>query len=201
MDRGEQLRGLHCHLVYTMPLALRFSNDYGTLTQRFMGQHPKVLQMVPVQLRDGSEHQEGMMLLRQMVLARAFPDLNPDLRLASIPKIFDSQETLDRLCCVSGGHVRNLLSLLNDWIKKERRLPLCRQSLESVIRSRRNELILAITPDEWDLLRQVMQHKRVAGDDGYRVLLRSMFVYEYRDREGSWFDINPILTDAKEFEP
>jgi hypothetical protein len=54
---------------------------------------------------------------------------------------------------------------------------------------------LAITPDEWELLQQVEQDKTVRGEDGYQVLLRSLFVFEYRDQQGCWFDINPILAD------
>jgi hypothetical protein len=196
VDRGTQLRRLNCHVVYTVPLSLRFSNDYATLEQRFLA-GPKVLQMVPVQLRDGHDHKQGLSLLRKMVLARAFPDLDEAQRTEKITQIFDSPETLDRLCCVSGGHVRNLLSLLNDWIKKERKLPLSRSVLEPVIRARRNELVLPITPEEWQLLHKVAEHQQVAGDDGYQMLIRSMFVYEYRDEEGSWFAINPILAEAK----
>jgi hypothetical protein len=76
IERSSQLRGLHCHLIYTIPISLRFSNKYLILTQRF-GQQPKVLEMVAVQLRDGTEHSQGMALLREMVLARAFPELDP----------------------------------------------------------------------------------------------------------------------------
>ena len=197
VDRGEQLRQLNCHVVYTMPLALRFSNDFDTLTHRFRVD-PKVLPMVPVQWRDGSECDEGMKLLRQMVMVRAFPDLDEDQRLGKITKIFDSPETLDRLCVVSGGHVRNLLRILNDSIKKQRGLPISRNCLEEVIRAYRNERILAIDNDEWTLLRKVHKEKKVAGNQGYQTLIRSMFVYEYRDRDGSWFDINPILAEAPE---
>ena len=195
VDRGEQLRSLNCHLVYTMPLALRFSNDFSTLTQKFLT-NPEVLPMVSVQLRDGSEHVEGMSLLRQMVLARAFPDLEPEQRLEQISEIFDSAETLDRLCRVSGGHVRNLLRLLNEAIKKQRGLPISGESLEAVIRAYSNDRILAVDEQEWILLDKVAQQKKVAGDKGYQTLIRSMFVYEYRDDRGSWFDINPILAEA-----
>jgi hypothetical protein len=195
VDRGEHLRQLNCHVIYTMPLALLFSNDLSGLTNRF-GVDPKVLPMVPVKLRDGSECAEGMALLRQMVLARAFPNVEPEKRLSLIPEVFDSAETLDRLCCVSGGHVRELLRLLNDWIKKNRTPPLACEGLEDVIRSRRNQMALAIDDKEWELLRRVQERKQVSGDDGYQVLIRSMFVYEYRDREGSWFEINPILAEA-----
>jgi len=37
VDQSEYLTNLHCHLIYTMPLALKFSNEYGSLTQRFPG--------------------------------------------------------------------------------------------------------------------------------------------------------------------
>ncbi|MEH2305003.1 ATP-binding protein [Nostoc sp.] len=196
VDRGEQLRQLSCHLVYTIPLELMFSNELSLLTQRFTVD-PKVLPMVPVRFRDGSECLEGMALLRQMVLARVYPDMLPSDRLDLITEIFDIPETLDRLCIVSGGHVRELLRLLNDCIKKERDLPLSREVLETVIRNYCNQMTLAITDDEWDLLRQVQQQKWVSGDDGYRILLRSRFVYQYRDTKGSWFDVNPILAESK----
>jgi hypothetical protein len=200
VDQGECLTKLHCHLVYTMPLALKFSNDYGNLTQRF-SEEPQVLPMVPVQLRDGSDCEAGMALLRQMVLARAFPDLDEDQRLNKITEIFDSPETLDRLCSVSGGHVRDLLRLLNSWIKKGRQLPLSRATLEEVIRARRNEMTMPISDDEWELLRQVQQRKKVSGDRGYQTLIHSRLVFEYRDGGESWFDINPILAQAKELQP
>ncbi|MGB7439892.1 MAG: ATP-binding protein [Coleofasciculaceae cyanobacterium] len=196
VDRGEQLRGLHCHVVYTMPLALRFSNDFGTLTQRFMV-NPQVLPMVPVQQTDGSRFEQGIMLLRQMVLARAFPNLSPETRLGKIREVFDQPETFDRLCLVSGGHVRNLLRLLNDSIKKEKQLPISSSSLETVIKNYRNERILAIDEDEWVLLNKVAQQKKVVGDEGYQTLIRSMFVYEYRHSQEHWFDINPILAEAE----
>ena len=197
VDRGEQLASLHCHVIYTLPLALRFSNDFNTLTQRFKSD-PQVLPMVSIQLRDGKEFGEGMAKLRQLVLARAFPNLEPQQRLEKITEIFDSTETLDHLCKMSGGHVRNILRILNDAIKKQKGLPISSENLNKVIQNFRNERTLAVDDKEWELLRQVVQTQKVTGDDGYQRLIRSMFVYEYRDDEGSWFDINPILKDSVE---
>jgi hypothetical protein len=197
VERGEQLNQLNCHLVYTIPLVLIFSNALGRLTNRF-GVDPKVLPMVPVNLRDGSECQEGIKLLQQMVMARAFPGINWEESRHLITQVFDSPETLDRLCLVSGGHMRNLLMLLFRSLQKEDP-PLSRQCLESVIKQRRNELTLAITSEEWQLLLEVAQNKTFRGQEKYEVLLRSMFVFEYRDEDGSWFDINPILREAREF--
>jgi len=58
---------------------------------------------------------------------------------------------------------------------------------------------LAIEPDEWALLNQVSATKTVSGETKYQILLRSLWVFEYRYGEDYWFDVNPILADAKEF--
>jgi hypothetical protein len=197
VDRGEQLNKLKCHVIYTIPLILTFSNDKETLSNRF-GSPPKLLPMVRVTEKNGEVCQEGIKLLQQMVLARAFPELEEEKRVSFATEIFEDLQTLNRLCQVSGGHVRNLLILLSNCIQKDDP-PFSRSLIERVISERRNELSKAITPNEWELLKQVTQHKAVRGEDEYQILLRSLFVFEYRDdRQGNWFDINPILADAKE---
>jgi hypothetical protein len=173
IDRGEQLKKLNCHVVYTIPLVLIFSNEFSTLTNRF-GARPFVLPMVAVKNRDGSLAADGMELLRQMVLARAFPDLAPEARSTLVTQVFDAPETLDRLCQVSGGHVRNLLVLLYSCLQDEDP-PIPRACLETVIREYRDDLIAAISDSEWVLLRQVLQQQdTVKGEDEYQTLLRSL---------------------------
>jgi hypothetical protein len=199
VDQSECLMNLDCHVVYTMPLALKFSLDYETLKQRF-GEEPRMLPMVPVQYRDRSDFSAGIDLLRQMVLARAFPELKPDERLNHIHEVFDSLTSLDRLCRITGGHVRDLLRLLSEWIGKGRQLPLPGEVLEKLIRASRNDMTMNISSEEWALLRQVQQSRRVGSDPAYQTLIRRRLVFEYRDDDGSWFDINPILVDANELQ-
>ncbi|EAW34222.1 P-loop NTPase fold protein [Lyngbya sp. PCC 8106] len=197
VDRGEQLNKLKCHVIYTIPLILTFSNDKETLSNRF-GSPAKLLPMVRVTEKNGNVCDKGIQLLREMVLVRAFPDIELEKRMSLIPEIFEEPKTLDRLCQVSGGHVRNLLILVSNCIQKDDP-PFSHHLIERVISERRNELSKAITPNEWKLIKQVAQHKAVRGEDEYQILLRSLFVFEYRDdRQGNWFDINPILADAKE---
>ncbi|MEO0824072.1 MAG: P-loop NTPase fold protein [Cyanobacteria bacterium J06642_9] len=196
IDQHECLRNLHCHKVYTIPLALKFSSEYGLLTARYMDD-PKVLPMVPAQLRNGDICEQSMVLLRQLVLARALPNSSEPERLAAISELFDAPETLDRLCQVSGGHVRDLLRLLNGWIRKQRQFPLSRDALEATIRSRRNEMTLQLSDEEWALLRQVRERKRVGGDQDYQTLIHSRLVFEYRNQGESWFDVNPILLESE----
>ncbi|MDZ8236868.1 MAG: AAA family ATPase [Nostoc sp. ChiQUE01a] len=197
VERGEQLNQLNCHVVYTIPLVLIFSNALGRLTNRF-GVDPKVLPMVPVQLQDGSQFFQGITLLQKMVMARAFPGVSWEQSQHLITEVFDSPDTLERLCLVSGGHLRNLLMLLFRCLQQEDP-PLSQECVNRVIKQRCNELTLAITADEWEVLREVAQEKSLRGHERYELLLRSMFVFEYRNEDGSWFDINPILAEAKEF--
>ena len=65
---------------------------------------------------------------------------------------------------------------------------------------RSHDLTKAIELNEWAMLREVYQTKAVRGEDEYQTLLRSLFVFEYRDMGETWFDVNPILLNAKELE-
>lgn len=96
---------------------------------------------------------------------------------------------------MSGGHVRTLLSLLFRCMQNDDP-PFGRQGLGSVVQRRRGELTRAIVDAEWQVLQRVVKQKSAKGEEDYHLLLRSLFVYEYQDTEGCWFDINPILLGA-----
>jgi hypothetical protein len=193
VERGDQLRGLDCHVVYTVPLLLTFSNDAAIVTSRF-GTDIKTLPMVPARLQDGSECEAGMALLRQIVMARAFPKVNSVQRINSefVNKVFDSPQTLDRLCQASGGHVRNLFRLMYGCLEQDDP-PITSKLVESIISKERNKMVKTITEDEWELIAKVKQDKKVRGESEYQTLIKSQFVFEYEYQGISWFDVNPIL--------
>ncbi|MGD1937588.1 MAG: P-loop NTPase fold protein [Cyanophyceae cyanobacterium] len=199
VDRGAQLRRLDCHVVYTIPLALLFSDEYESLKNRLGGGvAPKVLPMIPVTDRLGNGFDQGMELLRQAILARAFPDVPAAERSQITAEVFDAPETLDRLCQVSGGHPRTLLGLLYRCLQQEDP-PFNRTSLEHAVKDYRDDLILSIDDNEWELLLQVAQGQGMKGEDSYQALLRSMLIYEYRDGDGRWFGLNPALQETERF--
>ena len=152
LTRGEQLRQLHSHMVYTVPMVLNFSDAIAPLSDRFGGQ-PKVLPMVRVLNRDGSDFLVGMKLLRQMILARAFPALSPEEREDHLGEVFEDPALCHRLCRVSGGHVRNLLVLLYGCLQKEDP-PIRRDTLEEVIATQRDSYARAVTTTQWQLLQR-----------------------------------------------
>ncbi|MEB3268601.1 MAG: ATP-binding protein, partial [Leptolyngbya sp.] len=197
VDRGDQLKRLACHVLYTIPLSLMFSDDLPLLTNRF-GVSPLVLTMVPVKDLDGHCQPDSLAMLRQMVLARAFPELTAGDREARLTEVFDHSDTLDRLCIISGGHMRNLMRYLFGCLRKQDP-PIARATLERVIRDERNELLGLVNEQEWQHLFRAVSTRTVQGDSDYNSLLRSLFLYEYRDDRGRWVDINPILAETDVF--
>ncbi|MGB7085451.1 MAG: ATP-binding protein [Phormidesmis sp.] len=197
VDRGEQLKRLNCHIVYTIPLALIFSNELPRLANRF-GIAPKVLAMVPVITRTGEFFPRGRQLLQKMVMARAFPMIKPSDRWQRINEVFDSPDTLMRLVAISGGHMRNLMRLLYGCLQKGDP-PIRQEILESVIRDERDALLGLISTEEWQLLFEAISDSS-QGSEAYSPLLRSLFLYEYRDAEGRWFGLNPVLAETKRYQ-
>ncbi len=194
VDRGDQLKQLDCHVIYTIPLDLMFSNDLLRLTNRF-GTSPVVLPMVPLHDRHGRPYPAGLALLRQMVLIRAFPDLDDQQRLDHVGLVFDHLDTLDHLCMASGGHMRNLVRLLDGCLRKQDP-PFPRSTLDAVIRNERDSLQGLISDEEWATLLRAVSNQAVQGDADYNLLVRSLFLYEYRDDQGRWFGLNPLLAES-----
>jgi hypothetical protein len=197
VDRGEQMKRLHCHLVYTIPLALTFSSDLPSIANRF-GTTPKVLSMVPVMRRDGGADPQGMALLQQMVLARAFPQLGAEARLAQVGEVFQRGQILSGLCHMSGGHMRNLMRLMFSCLQKQDP-PIAPDTFAAVIRDERDALTPLISPEDWQLLLQAVQQPQAQGKPGYPNLMRSLLLFEYRDSQGKWLGINPILRHTPQF--
>ncbi len=212
IDRGDRLAELNCHVVYTIPLVLRYSAELTNLRNRFG--RPQNLPMVRVQQKDGIDDPKGISLLQQMVMARAFPQvpqeelLTPELvsqvfeqtETSSISKTFSNNEILCKLCRLSGGHVRNLLRILYACLRDEDP-PVSEACLNRIIQEYQDDLFNGIEPDDWNLLYQVAQDKKVSGEEKYQRLVQNLWVLEYQDDQGkSWHDIDPILRETDFFQ-
>ncbi len=204
IKRGETLTKLHCHVVYTIPLALLYSSKSNETLNR-LGK-VSILPMIPTLLRDGTQYSDGLDLLRQMVMARAFPDVHPvEERLAPelVQQIFkDGDKTvLDRLCQISGGHFRTLLRVLQSCLSDE--CPISSASLERVIQDERDGMAYGgFTSSDWEMLRKVEQEKDTIsiGDiENYQHFLSQLWLLEYKDPQGKWFGVNPLLKETTQF--
>ncbi len=203
VEQGRLLKSLNCHLVYTMPIILTFANELQQVTDTF-GVAPKRLPMVQVTNEDNTNHPEGIEMLKDMVLARAFPDIpleerkNIETKKKSISRLFESLNTLDIICQMSGGHIRNLLILIFSCIPKDTKAPPFKNStVRRAIVDRLNDYKRAINKQEWKILDEVAKNKKLSGfEENSQSLLQNNFIYEYQNEFGTeWYDINPILNN------
>jgi hypothetical protein len=94
--------------------------------------------------------------------------------------------------------MRNLVRYLYGCLRKQDP-PISQTVLERVIRDERNDLLGLLDDGEWQLIFRAVQSRSLQGESDYNSLLRSLFLYEYRNDEGRWVDINPVLAETEIF--
>jgi hypothetical protein len=195
IDRAEQLKALTCDVIYTVPVSLALSCRASDLMDIY-GCEPQVLPMVMVQTQKNKPHDPGVKTLEAIVAAR-LQATKPGLGLA---ELFDNPETLRRLCLMSGGHVRNLVRLVQVAIKynPEESLPITASAVQQAIRQMRKTYRDTVNADQWDLLAAVYDAKKIPNDDIHRSLLFTRCLLEYLEEE-CWHDVHPLLLEVSEF--
>ncbi|MEG4504248.1 AAA family ATPase [Microcoleus sp. F6_B4] len=199
LDRTEQLKALDCHVIYTIPISMVYSNRATELINNY--NDPQVLPMIMVQNPDGSTNEAGLAKIKELIEKRV-KQVNPDQSLET--GLFDSRETLERLCLMSGGHVRNLLLMMQEAITRTEDVPISAKAAQRAITQARD--VYRRTPEEgeWQILAKVSQTQRILNDEQHRNLLFSRCILEYRfyDEEGEmqpWYDVHPLIKGIKQF--
>ena len=201
IDRSDYLKSINCHLVYTVPISLAYSGRATDLRDNY-GADPQALPMVMVRKPDGSVYEPGLAAMKDVIRARVFEtaDVNNDWSLEE--KIFESQEVLDNLCLMSGGHLRNLMLMMQEATKRTVVLPIRKKAVLRAITEARSTYRNTVYEQQWKLLAEVAQTKQVRNDVAYRELLFNRCILEYRnvDRELEvWYDIHPLIRGIPEF--
>jgi AAA ATPase domain len=200
IDRSEQLRGLNCHVIYTVPISLALSSRASDLMEIY-NCHPKVLPMVMVRSQNQQVYGAGLETMKQIVRSRikSIPKIK-DMSLD--PEVFESAEVLEQLCLISGGHVRNLMLLMRTTVQYQdtEKLPITADDLRQGIRQLRVTYRTTVNDGQWSLLAYVYRCKCILNDDAYRSLLFNRCLLEYRDENTDvWHDVHPLLLDVPEF--
>lgn len=198
VDRAEQLKSLNCHVIYTVPISLVLSNRASDLMEIY-NCAPQVLPMIAVQTRDNQPYPAGIEKLKEIVQSRVRSVASAN-GLALETQVFESPETLERLCTISGGHVRNLILLMKLAIDyNEETLPIQATALQQAIRQLRKTYRDTVNDNQWELLVKVFRTKRIPHDQQHRSLLFTRCLLEYVDDEEAWHDVHPLLRDVPEF--
>ena len=208
LDYSNQLTALDCHVVYTVPISLVYSNRASDL--RNIYDTPQVLPMIMIKTRYNQIYEPGITILKSIIEKRLEPyvkelfDINQNLNNPYDLGIFDTEATRLELFKMTGGHVRELMLLLQssmDWIDD---LPITEAAVKRAINeAKENTYRLTIDEHEWSKLATVHQQKKILHEEEYRSLLFRRCVLEYQDnnKEGNsvkWYDIHPLLEDLEE---
>lgn len=199
LDRSEQLKALDCHLIYTVPISMLYSKR-ATDIRDIYGQC-LILPMIMVKTHKGDIYEPGLKKVKE-VISKRVRQIAPELSLEK--EIFDNPQTLERLCLMSGGHVRNLLLLTHDAIGRSEELPISEKAVRRAVTQARDDYRRAVENHQWCLLAEVSVSKRIINDDQYRSLMynRCLLEYRYLDDEGEmqrWYDIHPLIQGIPEF--
>ena len=213
IEHSVQLKSLNCHLIYTVPISLVYSrnaenlkNDYG---------NTEVLPMIMVQDKEGKIHQAGIDKIKELIQERIdyvvnrltekkrFLSIdNRSPSILSLADIFDETTTLDRLCGVTGGHLRAVMILMQESINLIDQLPITHRAVERAIAISRNTYNNTVDHQDWDRLAEIAKSKKIVNDEQYRQLLFDRCVLEYREadeKQKIWHDVHPLIKEIDEF--
>ena len=176
IDRAEQLRGLGCHVIYTIPISIAYSraNDLANLYDR----EPSVLPITSINTPDGKPYEEGRQELQDLIAKRVHRHAS-EAKL--FPDVFESAAVLLRLCEMSGGHVRDLLRLVRTAFDYIDELPLTKEAVDLAITGTRDTYRRSVENEkEWKVLAQVSRDNILCGEAViYRKLLFSRCILQY----------------------
>jgi hypothetical protein len=191
LGQATPLLGVQCHIIYTVRLAL-VRTQAANLGERY-GQIPLIVPMVPVRHPDGTPHEAGMAKLRE-VIERRLNAADTDFRA------FSSIAEVDQLCRASGGHLRELMTLVQNTcaqaLATHPELPLTAADVGAAINNLGAQR-RALAGGYAAVLRQVSQTHRLdeIPVDVRQVLLRHRLVHEYFSSREYWYDVSPLLQE------
>lgn len=182
---ADKLHLPHLHLVYTVPpyLKVRYPNLGGLFK-------PGGLLLLPaVKIRDqgGEANQAGLDALEKLVAGRG------DWR-----RLLGEREALDRLIRLSGGHLRDLLRLLAEVIRRAGALPVDPEVLDAAVDQVKNEFLPIAERDGTWLARVARSHTASLEAAEHLPHLARFFdthmVRCYRNGR-EWYDVHPLIAE------
>ncbi len=172
---ADQLLAIHAHIIYTAPLELKYE---GGLTGKLNSDI--VLPMIKLFNRDGSRWEAGWQALRAMLLNRANRTL------------FASDAEIDKLVEYSGGHPRELMSLLQLACEYSESYLLDADAVEKAIMQRASDYRRFLSAHDYKLLVATDLAQEHDGNDAdtWNLMYR-LALLEYND--GSWRRSHPVV--------
>jgi len=193
VERCDQLVGLSCHAVYTMPISMAYSPRMSETTQTF----GEICVPVPMIRVAHDPQKTGVLALEKMIAKRC------DYAHVDPAKVFDAPATREHLCRLSGGHPRHLMMFLQASLSQVDALPLKKTHVDKAVESYAQSLAREIPAECWPWLRRfkdgpLQSLPEDLPDNLRRSMLYWLYIFEYRNEE-PFYDVNPVIRLLKRF--
>lgn len=181
-DHAPTITALDAAMIYTFPLALRYSGDYQTVRQYF--DRDVFLPNLSFRHADGAEDRGGIAALRQIVLNRIDAQLIRD-------------DALEHLVVASGGIPLELVKLVNNAAvyaleRSEQAGSINLEDARNAVKDLRRELAANLTMAEWQLLKTRHGDRMLSNEPEIQQLLYKGALIEYSN-DVQWCDVHPAL--------
>jgi energy-coupling factor transporter ATP-binding protein EcfA2 len=190
-DYAAQLQQLDCTIVYTVPLSVlsstkNLNNNFG---------NPHIVPMVNIYEfnRDSCDlnyNQTGLDTMASLIERRV-----------EVDKIFESREELLELAKASGGHVRQLMQMMQTACLTASTNEHDKINAEDVIYAIKQEQFnfeRFIPQSHYPVLAEVCLTKNITKDDVGQLMLFNTSVLEYNGKN-RWNYPNPVVKQSEEF--
>jgi len=195
-DHAADLRSVPCHVIYTVPVSI-------PINVADIWESPEFVPAIPVIELPGmpaAYFTEGRRLLGEVVSRRlreegcGVADLFPD-----------AEATLRMLIAISGGHISDLLVLVQEAVleaQTEGEPRLTGSHVNRSIAKRAQEYTRLIEGKYLPLLVEIYQKKLAPSNgDEYRELIFKRLALEYVFELGTRVDLHPLVAASGAFEP
>lgn len=183
-DHPQTLTGFNASVIYTFPIALRYSRKYSDVDRYFRDFRMPNLVLVN---RDGSPNPAGKQVM-DLALARRMqsPLIDP--------------AASDRLIQASGGLMRNLIGLVQEAASNARGRGAERIELPDAgyaIADLRKDFEAQLRSDDYSYLAARHTDKWLSSDEKLQELLQIRALLEYENGE-MWCDVHPVALSLVE---
>ena len=185
VSHSERLHFPHVHVVYTVPPYLKIR--YGNLGALYEPGGVRMLPALKLRMKSGERYEQGHDAMERIVRARG-----------DWERLLGHRAALDRLIENSGGHLRDLLRLLAEVLRRAKVLPVPDGTVEAAINQMRTEF-LPVADDDARWLAAIARSHRTALPDTSRLPDLARFFdthlalcYQNGDE---WYDVHPLIAE------
>ncbi len=181
-QHGISLCSIDSKMIYTFPIALRYSDDFAQTARTFNSHF--ILSNITLLDRQGQELSQAYEVLRDVILRRAEEDL---LTESAIKKAIQ----------LSGGLMVDLIKLIQNAsckadLSQRKFIDAC-----DILKSAneiRNDYSIMLKPEQYALLKRInkSKKKKPVNEPALQMCLYNLSLLEYRNDE-VWVDVHPIV--------